>query len=406
MKADLVRRARARAPAAGPAPVLVALALLVLDPLATVFALPEVMSALGVIPEDLHRGVLAPGLFVGAAAAGAWWCARRSCPTRGAFLAALALNAAALLVAATASSLAPYLCARVVGGLAAGVAFAVAPTLLADAGGAGRAAPTLWAALATAPFLTPLMLSAWDWTGTYAALALAAVPCAAWVARRAPAGRTQARPLAGDRRSLATGAAAALAGSTFATLLVYAPLFARVTRDSGSVDGAAGIAWRAVLPFVLVAWAGERLARPVSARTRAVLGLVGAVVALVVMSAWSASALRGVGCWFALIGVGVGLGAAVHPLRRVGLLPWLAGAAVGIWAVTLSGQARFNDLLGRILPPEDLCPAAPGQCAPYELQVRLAVLEQFQAVFLNGALCAALAAVLVAFVAAPRERHA
>ncbi len=416
MRADLARRISARLPTLGP--VLAAAVVLTLDPLFAVFALPEVMAGLGVIPEDLHRGTAAPAVFVLAAAVAAWICRRRALPARTVLVAALGGYAAASLVTAGADTLAPFVVGRVIAGAAAGAALVATPLLLNDGRGSPvRLAPTLWGAFALSPLIASIVLSLWSWRTAYVLTAVASAVCAIAVLRHPAPGAARRTQVAARSLSLArvaTGTAATLAGAALATVLIYVPLFARVTRDPGSVGGAAHVTWRAVLGFVIAALAGERLARSLPARAVAVLGFVTAVVALCVLSFWDAGALRGVGCWFALLAVGGGLGAAVYPLASLGtrrdeedggvLLPWLAGAAVGLWVVTLAGQARFNELLGRILPPDDLCPPSPGQCAPYERQVRDAVLEQFQTVFLSAALCAALAAVLVAFCFAPPRR--
>ena len=416
MRVGLARRVPARARVL--APVLAAAALLTLDPLVAVFALPEVMTSIGVVPEDLDRAVAIPAVFIGAAALAAWICRRRPLPARRAMAGALAVYAASSVLAATADSLGPLLIGRVVAGAAAGVGLVVTPELLADGHGRpGRLAAVLWGAFALAPVAANAVLSVWSWRGTYVLEAIGSALCALVVLRRPapgiPRNPTPARSL--TLSGIVGGAATMLSAAALATVLVYVPLFSRVTRDPESVGGAATVTWRAMLAFVLAAWASGALLRVLPARAIAVLGCVTAVAGLCVMASWDSSALRGTGCWFALIAVGAGLGVAVRPLAELGatadpppergLLGWLAGAAAGVWVVSLVGEARFNDLLGRILPPSDLCPPSPGQCAQYEREVRDAVLEQFQTVFLSAALCAAVAAVLVAFLAGPARRR-
>lgn len=415
--AGLARRLPAHARAS--APLLLAAVLLTLDPFVALFALPEVMADLGVVPEDLDRAVTAPAAFVGAAAVGAWLCLRRPWSARAAVAGALAVYAVASVLATTADSLAPFLVGRVIAGAAAGVALVAIPVVLEDGPARpGRFAAVLWGAFAASPIAVNAALSVWSWRGTYVLGAIGSAVCALMVLRH-PAGGTSRTPSpAGSvgMPDVVRGTVTTLAATAMATALVYVPLFARVTRDPESVGGAATVTWRALLAFVIAALAGSRLLQVAPARTVVVLGCVTAVAGLCVMAYWDSSALRGTGCWFALIAVGAGLGVVAVPLAELGggadlrgpdtgLLVWLAGAAVGVWVVSLVGEARFNDLLGRILPPSDLCPPSPGQCAQYEREVRAAVLEQFQTVFLSAALCAAVAAVLVAFLAGQMRRR-
>lgn len=417
MRAGLARRpppgARARLP------LLVAAAVLALDPLVAVFALPEIMAGLGVVPEDLDRGVLLPATFVGTAALAAWTCLRRPLPVRPALIAALAGHSGASLLTASADSLAAFLLPRAFAGAAAGVALVALARLLDDASGtSNRLAPVLWGAFAVSPLAVNAVLSVWSWRGTYVLWAIVSGGCAVVLLRRSGAvTRAAARSAPSVTLPAAiSGAASALCAAALATVTVYVPLFARVTRDPESVGGAATVTWRAVLAFVVAALAVGRLLPRVPARSLAALGCLTAAGGLCAMSFWNDGALRGIGCWFALVATGAGLGAAVGPLVARGAdadrrrpertLPvWLAGAAVGVWVVSRAGEVRFNDLLGRILPPSDMCPRSPGQCAPYERAVRDAVLEQFQTVFASAALCAALAAVLVAFFLTPSRQR-
>jgi len=212
-----------------------------------------------------------------------------------------------------------------------------------------------------------------------------------------------------DRGAALATAVAALAGAALAVVGCYVPMFARATHDRHSAHVAAVAGLRALAAFAVAAAVGGWLARHLEARVVGIAGLLCAVGGLAAASNWHANAFPGAGSTTALVGAGGGLGLAALPVASLrprglpaGLSDWLLGIGVGLGALTARGLTVFGDRLRQVLPASDLCPAGPGQCAEYERAVREAALEEFRSVFLGAALCAALAATLLAFLA-PRR---
>lgn len=209
---------------------------------------------------------------------------------------------------------------------------------------------------------------------------------------------------------------AGLAGAALAAAVVYVPLFNLATRHPRVAAAGAWVDLRMTMAFVIAVLIGGVLLR-LGSWVVAAIGFLGALVGLVAMSHWGAGALRGHACWLPLLAVGGGLGLAAVPVATLrtegtprsgpvdlaaGLPDWLLGIAVGLPLLTARGLAVFRARMHGVLPPAALCPASPGQCAQYERAVRAAVLDQYRAVFVGAALCAALAATLVVLSALPR----
>jgi MFS family permease len=384
--------------------------LVTLDPFLFAIALPDVADSLGLRPSQLNRATAVLSAYLLGAALGVWWTGRTRVHRGGHWpAAALLVFALAAALAGSVSGLTPFLLARTVQGMAAGAMVPVVWRAVDDVRQA-LAALAACAVPALGPPLGMIVLSAWSWRAvcwgeTLLALALA------WrwwhspgvsEAARAPIGRPT-RPV------IAAGVVCALAGSALAAVMVYIPVFTRTTRDPHSVNEAGFISWRALCALGVVAVAMLVL-RPPPARPVIVLGLLCAVGGLCGMSFWNGSTLRGVACWFELIGVGAGLGVVALPLtawcggaaRAAGAA--LLGAGLGLFAVTSDGLVVFHDRMRHVLDPEDLCPTAAAQCAPYEHAAREAVLDQLRAVFAGAALCVAVGAVIAALLLrAPRR---
>jgi MFS family permease len=384
--------------------------LVTLDPFLFAMALPDVANGLGLRPSQLNRSTAVLAAYLIGAAVGVWWTGRTRVHRGGHWpAAALVVFALAAAWAGSVSSLAPFLLARTVQGLAAG---AMVPVLWRAVDDARQALAALAACAVPAlgPPLGMLVLSAWSWRAvcwgeTVLALALA------WRWWRSPGVSEAARgPLGRPTRPvIAAGVVCALAGAALAAVVVYIPVYTRTTRDPHSVNEAGFISLRAMAALGLVAVA-VLLLRPPPARPLIVLGLLGTVGGLCGMSFWNGTTLRGVACWFELIAVGAGLGLVALPLAQwCGGAARAAGAAVlgaglGLIALTSDGLVVFHDRMRHVLAPEDLCPTAPAQCAPYEHAAREAVLDQLRAVFVGAALCVAVAAVVVVCWLRPPRR--
>jgi hypothetical protein len=263
---------------------------------------------------------------------------------------------------------------------------------------------------ALGPPVGMFVLSAWSWRAVcWGEAVLALVLAWRWwhspgvsVAARAPLGRP-------DRQVIVAGVVSALAGSALAAVVVYIPVFTRTTRDPHSVSEAGFISLRALFVLSLVALTMLVL-RPPPARPLIVLGLLCAVGGLAGMSFWSGTTLGHLACWFELVAVGAGLGLLPLPLAlRCGGAARAAGAALlgaglGLIAVTADGLIVFHDRMRHVLAPDDLCPTAPAQCAPYEHAARDAVIDQLRAVFAGATLCAAVGTVLAALLLRDRRR--
>jgi MFS family permease len=374
--------------------------LVTLDPFLFALALPDVANSLGLRPSELNRATAMFTAYLFGAAVGVWWTGRTRVHREGHWPAvALLVFAIASAVAGSADHIAPFLVARTVQGLAAG---AMVPVVWRAVDDARRALVAL--AACAVPALGPpvgmVVLSVWSWRAVcWGETALALVLAWRWwhspgvsEAGRAPLGRP-------TRAVIAAAVASALAGAALAAVVVYIPVFTRTTRDPHSINEAGFISWRALCALGLVAVVLLAL-RPPPTRSLIVVGLVCAVGGLSGMTFWNGTTLRGVGCWFELIGVGAGLGLAALPLaqwcggaaRAAGAA--LLGAGLGLIALTADGLVVFHDRMRHVLAPEDLCPTAPAQCAPYEHAAREAVLDQLGAVFAGAAVCAAVAAVV------------
>jgi MFS family permease len=378
--------------------------LVTLDPFLFALALPDVAEGLGLRPSQLNRATAVVGAYLLGAALGVWWTGRTRVHREGHWPAAALLGfALAAAAAGSVSSPGPFLAARAVQGVAAGAMVPVVWRAVDDARQA-LAALAACAVPALGPPLGMFVLSAWSWRAVCWGEALLALALASrwWhspgvsEAARAPLGRP-------NRQVIVAGVASGLVGSALAAVLVYVPVFTRTTRDPHSVNEAGVISLRALLALALVAVAMLVL-RPPPSGPLIVLGLLSALGGLCGMAFWDGSTLGGIACWFELIGVGVGLGLVALPLvARCGGAARAAGAAllgagVGLFVLTADGLVVFHDQMRHVLAPDDLCPTAPGQCAPYEHAAREAVLDQLRAVFAGAALCVAVAAVMTALL--------
>ena len=260
-------------------------------------------------------------------------------------------------------------------------------------------------------------------------LPLGAVSTAAFVLRE----RRARNPLlaAGELRS--SGAYGALltnlaVGAALMAALLDVPVLARATAFPDSQLGAALVLLRLLVGVPIGAVLGGWLSQRAGNRAVAAAGMALTAAAFLVMTRWTATTLAdpfGPG-WLhpsdpVLFLCGLGFGLAIAPVnasilvsvreRMHGLASALVvvarmiGMLVGISILTAISLHVFYTTTATLPTPEALCPASPLNCPAYETEVTGAIVTELRTVFLGAGVCAAVAAVLAAFLLRGRPQR-
>ncbi len=260
-------------------------------------------------------------------------------------------------------------------------------------------------------------------------LPLGAVSTAAFVLRE----RRARNPLlaAGELRS--SGAYGALltnlaVGAALMAALLDVPVLARATAFPDSQLGAALVLLRLLVGVPIGAVLGGWLSQRAGNRAVAAAGMALTAAAFLLMTRWTATTLSdpfGPG-WLhpsdpVLFVCGLGFGLAIAPVnasilvsvreRMHGLASALVvvarmiGMLVGISILTAISLHVFYTTTATLPTPEALCPGTPLNCPAYEAEVTGAIVTELRTVFLGAGVCAAVAAVLAAFLLRGRPRR-
>lgn len=202
-------------------------------------------------------------------------------------------------------------------------------------------------------------------------------------------------------------------GAGLMAALVDVPLFARATVDPDSEVSAALVLLRFLVAVPVGAVIGGVLCRNRRlASWIAGAGMALAVVAFLLMSGWSASALGGGPRWsdVELVVCGLGFGLAVAPVNvailgavservhalasALAVVARTVGMLAGLSALTAVALHRFYQAEARIGSPLKLCPTHPSSCPVYNQATTRAVLSELHTIFFGAGVAAAVAAVL------------
>jgi hypothetical protein len=206
-------------------------------------------------------------------------------------------------------------------------------------------------------------------------------------------------------------------GSALMAALIDVPLFARATVDPNSEVAAALVLLRFLVAVPIGAVAGGALCRNRSlAPVVASAGMVLATLSFLAMTRWSASSLGGGPrpSDIALVVCGLGFGLAIAPVNvailgavdpgvhalasAVAVVARTIGMLAGLSALTALALHRFYRAEARIGSPLVLCPKSPNSCPAYDTATTNALIAELHTIFAGAAVCAAIAAVLAAYL--------
>jgi MFS family permease len=260
-------------------------------------------------------------------------------------------------------------------------------------------------------------------------LPLGAVSAACFVVRE----RRARHPLiaAGELRS--TGAYGALLtnlaiGAALMAALLDIPVLARATVDPNSQLGAALVLLRLLIGVPIGAVAGGWIAQRLGNRIVAGAGMALTAAGFLTMTRWTATTLGdpfGPG-WLhpsdpVLLACGLGFGLAIAPVNgsmlasvrdqmhglasALVVVARMIGMLVGISILTAVSLHIFYTSSAAFPSPAALCPKAPLNCPPYEIDVTNAIVTELRAVFLGAAISAGVAAILAVSLLRGGPRH-
>ncbi len=214
-------------------------------------------------------------------------------------------------------------------------------------------------------------------------------------------------------------------GSALMATLIDVPLFARATVDPNSEVAAALVLLRFLVAVPIGAVAGGALCRNRSlAPLVACAGMVLATVSFVAMTRWSATSLGGGPrpSDVALVVCGLGFGLAIAPVNvailgavdpglhalasALAVVARTIGMLAGLSALTALALHRFYRAEARIGSPLVLCPKNPNSCPAYDTATTNALITELHTIFAGAAVCAAIAAILAAYLLRSRAEAA
>lgn len=203
-------------------------------------------------------------------------------------------------------------------------------------------------------------------------------------------------------------------GAGLIAALVDIPIFARVSVHGDSQIKAALVLVEFLVALPIGALLGGVLTRRLPAGVVTAAGMALAATGFLLMTGWDLNSLRHLGsaATLAMTGLGFGLalapvnaallattGAAVHGVASALLVvARMVGMLVGISALTTIGLRRYYAVSVDIPPPAEVCGDGLTRCEEYTHLLRLAGIEQLQAIFLGAAVAVAIAGVLALLV--------
>ena len=198
-------------------------------------------------------------------------------------------------------------------------------------------------------------------------------------------------------------------GAALIAALVDIPIFARVTIYGDSQVKAALVLVEFLVALPVGAVLGGYATRRIPAGVVAAAAMLLAGAGFWAMSGWGLSTLHHPVSSVVLALTGLGFGLALAPVNAALLastdagvhgvssalvvVARMVGMLVGISALTTIGLRRYYAVQGTIPSPNQVCGGTSTRCAAYDHLLKLAGVEQLQAIFVGAGVCAVLAAV-------------
>lgn len=203
-------------------------------------------------------------------------------------------------------------------------------------------------------------------------------------------------------------------GAGLIAALVDIPIFARVSIYGDSQIKAALVLVEFLVALPIGALIGGFLTRRLPAGVVTAVGMLLAAVGFVLMANWGLESLRQVSAAMVLAMTGLGFGLALAPVNAALLattkdsvhgvasallvVARMVGMLVGISALTTIGLRRYYAVSADVPPPADVCGNGLTRCDEYTHLLKLAGVEQLQAIFLGAGVAVTIAGVLALFV--------
>lgn len=199
-------------------------------------------------------------------------------------------------------------------------------------------------------------------------------------------------------------------GAGLIAALVDIPIFARVSVYGDSQIKAALVLVEFLVALPIGALAGGFLARRLPAGVVTLAGMGLAALGFLVMAHWGLDALHQLSSSAVLATTGLGFGLALAPVNAALLattqdavhgvasallvVARMVGMLVGISALTTIGLRRYYAVSTGIPEPAVVCGDGSTRCAEYTRLLKLAGIEQLQAIFLGAAVAVGVAGLL------------
>lgn len=214
------------------------------------------------------------------------------------------------------------------------------------------------------------------------------------------------------RRTPAWGSLAVsfFVGAGLIAALVDIPIFARVSIYGDSQIKAALVLVEFLVALPIGALIGGVLTRRLPAGVVTAVGMALATTGFLLMSGWGLDALHHLIASVVLAMTGLGFGLALAPVNAALLattdaavhgvssallvVARMVGMLVGISALTTIGLRRYYAVSADFPPPAEVCGNGVTRCDEYTHLLKLAGIEQLQAIFLGAAVAAAIAGLL------------